>query len=143
MLQDESTLQIPGTVPPGRQAEVSRQQRTGSFESFDHVGGIHGRHQNRLVYILTMRTFLLIVLCMPTIAAAQSAPSSSQAANERRLTVNEAVQIALQNNLGVQVARIDPAIRDLAQARSDELRALLDYNRSIVDFETVQEAPLR
>jgi hypothetical protein len=53
------------------------------------------------------------------------------------------VQIALQNNLGVQVARIDPAIRDLAQARSNELRALLDYNRSIVDFETVQEAPLR
>lgn len=67
-----------------------------------------------------MRTFLLIVLCMPTIAAAQSAPSSSKAANERRLTVNEAVQIALQNNLEVQVARIDPAIQDLqvAEARA-------------------------
>jgi outer membrane protein TolC len=35
------------------------------------------------------------------------------------------------------------AQRDLAQARNNELRAVLDYNRSIVDFESVQEAPLR
>ena len=30
-----------------------------------------------------------------------------------RLTVDEAVQTALENNLGVQLARIDPAIHDL------------------------------
>ena len=35
------------------------------------------------------------------------------------------------------------AQRDLAQARNNEVRAILDYQRSIVDFETVQEAPLR
>jgi outer membrane protein TolC len=35
------------------------------------------------------------------------------------------------------------AQRDLSQARNTELRAVLDFNRSIVDFETVQEAPLR
>jgi outer membrane protein TolC len=35
------------------------------------------------------------------------------------------------------------AQRDLAQARNNELRAILDYHRSVVDFETVQEAPLR
>lgn len=34
------------------------------------------------------------------------------------------------------------AQRDLAQARNAELRAVLDYNRSLVDFETVQEAPV-
>jgi len=34
------------------------------------------------------------------------------------------------------------AQRDLSQARSNELRAVTDYNRSLVDFETVQEAPL-
>jgi outer membrane protein TolC len=34
------------------------------------------------------------------------------------------------------------AQRDLSQARSNELRAVTDYNRSIVDFETVQESPL-
>ncbi len=35
------------------------------------------------------------------------------------------------------------AQRDLAQARNNELRATLDAIRSVVDFETVQEAPLR
>jgi outer membrane protein TolC len=34
------------------------------------------------------------------------------------------------------------AQRDLAQARNNELRAVLDYNRSLVDLDTVQEAPL-
>ena len=34
------------------------------------------------------------------------------------------------------------AQRDLAQAKSNELRAVLDYNNSQVDFETVQIAPL-
>ena len=33
--------------------------------------------------------------------------------------------------------------RDLSQARNNELRAVLDYNRSIVDLETIQEAPLQ
>jgi outer membrane protein len=35
------------------------------------------------------------------------------------------------------------AQRDLAQARNNELRSILDYARSVVDFESVQEAPLR
>jgi outer membrane protein len=34
------------------------------------------------------------------------------------------------------------AQRDLAQARNAELQAILDYTRSLVDFQTVQEAPL-
>jgi outer membrane protein len=34
------------------------------------------------------------------------------------------------------------AQRDLSQARNNELRAILDYNQSKVDFETVQEVPL-
>ncbi|HEX7485018.1 MAG TPA: TolC family protein [Vicinamibacterales bacterium] len=34
------------------------------------------------------------------------------------------------------------AQRDLAAARNAELQAVLDYNRSLVDFETVQEAPV-
>src|SRR5258705_3451587 len=34
------------------------------------------------------------------------------------------------------------AQRDLAQARNNELSAILDYNRSVVDLETVQEAPI-
>ena len=35
------------------------------------------------------------------------------------------------------------AQRDLAQARTNELRAILDYLHSSVDLETVQEVPLR
>jgi outer membrane protein TolC len=34
------------------------------------------------------------------------------------------------------------AQRDLNQARNNELQALLDYNKSVVDFETGQQAPL-
>ena len=34
------------------------------------------------------------------------------------------------------------AQRDLAQARNNELRAILDYNRALVDFEAVQETSL-
>lgn len=34
------------------------------------------------------------------------------------------------------------AQRDLAQARNNELRAILDYQQAVVDFETVQEVPL-
>jgi len=35
------------------------------------------------------------------------------------------------------------AQRDLANARNDELRALIDYQQSVVDLETVQEVPLQ
>jgi outer membrane protein TolC len=35
------------------------------------------------------------------------------------------------------------AQRDLAEARNNELRAILDYYQSKVDMETVQEVPLR
>ena len=34
------------------------------------------------------------------------------------------------------------AQRDLAAARNNELHAILDYNRSLVDFEAVQEVPI-
>jgi outer membrane protein TolC len=34
------------------------------------------------------------------------------------------------------------AQRELTNARNNELRAIIDYNRSIVDFEAIQEIPL-
>ena len=34
------------------------------------------------------------------------------------------------------------AQRDLAQARTQEIKAISDYNKSLVDFEAVQEVPL-
>ncbi|MBI4888653.1 MAG: TolC family protein [Acidobacteria bacterium] len=70
-----------------------------------------------------MRILVLLVLMMPALAAAQSAaPAAVQAADLRRLTVtvDEAVAMALEHNLGVQIARIDPQIQDVgvAQARA-------------------------
>src|SRR5438552_2417443 len=40
------------------------------------------------------------------------------AANVRRLTVDEAVRLALEHNLGVQIARVDPQVQDLAIAQA-------------------------
>ncbi|MGH9257181.1 MAG: TolC family protein [Vicinamibacterales bacterium] len=68
-----------------------------------------------------MRTILLMLFCIPTLAAAQSqAPPAAATPTVRRLTMEEAVQAALENNLGVQVARFDPAIQDfgVAEARA-------------------------
>jgi outer membrane protein TolC len=63
----------------------------------------------------------------------------SRALAERRLQAEERKLTA-----GTTTAFfVFQAQRDLAQARTNEVRAILDYQRSIVDFETVQEAPLR
>lgn len=58
---------------------------------------------------------------------------------ERRLDAEEKKFTA-----GIQISFfVFQAQRDLAQARTNEIRALADYNKSLVDFEAVQEAPLR
>ena len=72
-----------------------------------------------------MRT-TLIVVSLITFGAIGAASASAQTPvatlaaapgdQVRRLTVDEAVRLALENNLGVQVARINPQIQDLAVA---------------------------
>ncbi len=63
----------------------------------------------------------------------------SREASERRLQAEERKLTA-----GTSTSFfVFQAQRDLAQARNTELLALLDYNRSLVDFETVQDTPLR
>jgi outer membrane protein TolC len=57
---------------------------------------------------------------------------------ERRLEAEQR-KLAAGTSTNFQVFQ---AQRDLAQARNNELRALLDYQQSVVDFETVQEVPL-
>lgn len=58
------------------------------------------------------------VLSAPALAAAQAGSPGAQPADVRRLTVDEAVEMALANNLGVQIARIDPRIEDLGVAQA-------------------------
>jgi outer membrane protein TolC len=57
-----------------------------------------------------------VTLWLPSAAAAQTAPASSV----RRLTLDEAVRLALEQKLGIRVDQFDPQIQDLAisQART-------------------------
>src|SRR5688500_1278633 len=48
-------------------------------------------------------------------AGAQGAPPQGQT---RRLTIEEAVKLALENNLGIQIARYNPQVQDLAVAQA-------------------------
>ncbi len=57
---------------------------------------------------------------------------------ERRLDAEEKKFAA-----GIQTSFfVFQAQRDLSQARTNEVRAIADYNKSLVDFEAVQETPL-
>ena len=63
-------------------------------------------------------TFLRAAFITAIVIAIGGAGASAQtpAAQVRRLTVDDAVRLALDNNLGVQIARINPQIQDLAVA---------------------------
>jgi outer membrane protein len=72
---------------------------------------------------MIMRSFVLPAFAVVLLTAASSASAQNQnpvttAADTlvHRLSVSEAVQLALENNLGVQVARITPQIQDLSVA---------------------------
>lgn len=64
-----------------------------------------------------MRTTFTAVLGF-FLTAIAAAPVAAQTTGEqvRRLTVDEAVRLALDNNLGIQVARYDPQVQDLSVA---------------------------
>jgi len=66
------------------------------------------------------------------------ATRASRQLSERRLEAEQKKFAAgMSNNFQVIQAQ-----RDLAQARNAELQAILDHNRSVIDFEVVQQAPL-
>ena len=66
------------------------------------------------------------------------ATRASRQLSERRLEAEQKKFAAgMSNNFQVIQAQ-----RDLAQARNAELQAILDYNRSFIDFEVVQQAPV-
>ena len=67
------------------------------------------------------------------------ATKSSRQLAERRLEAEEKkFQAGMSTSFFVFQAQ-----RDLSQARANELRAITDYNLSIVDYETVQQSPLQ
>ncbi len=63
---------------------------------------------------------ILALALLAAAAAPAAAQPRSQAPNVRRLTVDEAVKLALEQNLGIAIERLNPQIEDVAvaQARS-------------------------
>lgn len=72
-------------------------------------------------------------------------------ANAKRVEATRAARVLAERRLEAEEKKfaagmstsfeVFQAQRDLAQARANELRAVLDYNQSQVDFETIQVAP--
>src|SRR5690606_35745998 len=72
-------------------------------------------------------------------------------ANAKRVEATRAARVLAERRLEAEEKKfaagmstsfeVFQAQRDLSQARSNELRAILDYNQSQVNFETVQVAP--
>jgi outer membrane protein TolC len=72
--------------------------------------------------------------------------------NRKRVDATRASRELAQRKLGAEEKRFQAGLstnffvvqaqRDLASAKNAELQAVLDYSRSLVDFETVQEAPV-
>ena len=72
-------------------------------------------------------------------------------ANAKRVDATRAARVLAERRLEAEEKKfaagmstsfeVFQAQRDLSQARSNELRAILDYNQSLVNFETVQVAP--
>src|SRR5919201_460516 len=56
---------------------------------------------------------LALTVCGTPVSVFAQANPAAQAPQVRRLTVDEAVRLALENNLGIRVAQITPRVEDL------------------------------
>src|SRR3954463_12889505 len=56
------------------------------------------------------------ILASAQVAAAQAATDPGQAGPVRRLSMDEAVRLALEQNLGIRIQRMDPQVQDLSVA---------------------------
>jgi outer membrane protein len=73
-------------------------------------------------------------------------------ANSKRVDATRAARVLAERRLEAEEKKFEAGMstsfevfqaqRDLSEAKSNELRAILDYNKSQVDFETVQIAPV-
>jgi outer membrane protein len=75
----------------------------------------------KLMRLTTIRSGCLIVIlaswnALPASAQVGVPVAAAPGEQVRRLTVDEAVRLAVENNLGIQIARVNPLIQDLAVA---------------------------
>src|SRR4029079_10026473 len=143
MLQNKRALEVARAVQPGAQAEVSFEQRARFSEQIEqfvtcgHGAGSIQFDLNRttppLVYSqdkppvsllmehFSMRHVIRYVtwsVVLPTaLAATALAQAPAQGAGGvRRLSVDDAVRLALEQNLGIQIDRLNPQIQDISVA---------------------------
>ena len=62
-----------------------------------------------------MRTIFTAAVIV-VLGAVATVPAAAQTTQVRRLTIDEAVRLALDNNLGIQIARYNPQVQDLSVA---------------------------
>src|ERR1700688_540895 len=76
---------------------------------------------DRIRFTLTAALVTLVTLVTAVCAFAQSGQLTAETAGPvRRISPDDAVQLALEQNLGIQIERVNPRIQDMfvAQARS-------------------------
>jgi outer membrane protein TolC len=80
---------------------------------------------------VVMAAFGIPLSVFAQVAGPQTAPGSAPL--DRRLSVDEAVRLATENNLGIQVARYDPQIEDLnlAQVRANYVPSFTSTFQSV------------
>jgi outer membrane protein TolC len=105
---------------------------------FSEMESLFMRHINQRL----VRAFLAAVVMGDAGAVAAQIPAgaSQPAAGVRRLTVDEAVRFALEQNLGIQVDRLNPQIQDLTVAQA---KTAWVPNLSTTFSNTSQDSPPR
>ena len=75
--------------------------------------------------------------CRPTRSASQSARASRELQEKKLEAEEKKLAAGMSSSFFVFQAQ-----RDLSLARTAEIQAIADYNKSLVDFEAVQQVPL-
>ena len=125
-------------VAGARRAEVT--SRFGVIYAINTVGAVFGSLAAGFYVIpyLGLQTALKIVsLCLVAAALAVIASAARELAQRRLEAEQSKFEVGMSTNYFVVQAQ-----RDLRDAQNIELRTLLDYRKSLVDFERVQETSL-
>src|SRR5207253_5406893 len=104
----------PSSSAPTRRNRSSTESVV-TMSSYVHSRAIEIEH-SWMVNMRTTSIFAALLIAGAAALAPPSAQAQTSVAPVRTLTIEDAVRLALDNNLGVQIARINPQISDLSVA---------------------------